>query len=55
VRRSPEYWRIGGAAAALKVVGDRGYDAVRTANAAARRLVGRSGLDRVRREGTFTP
>lgn len=55
VRRSVEYWRIGAAAAAMRAAGERGYDSVRAANDGVRRVVGRLGLNRIRREGTFTP
>lgn len=55
VTRSTEYWRLGAAARALSVTGERGFDAVRAANSAARRLLGRIPLDRLRREGSFTP
>jgi glycosyltransferase involved in cell wall biosynthesis len=55
VRRSADYWRIGAAATALRGMGDRGYDAARSLNARARRVAGRIGVDRLRREGTFTP
>ena len=43
VRRTTEYWRLWVAASALKVTGPRGYAAVRSLNAAVRRLRTRSG------------
>lgn len=55
VRRSPDYWRVGAAALALEVAGDRGFRTVRDANTVLRRLLGRLPLDRLRREGSFTP
>ena len=55
VRRSPDWWRLGAAAMALKVVGDRGFRAVRGANESARRVLSKLPLDKLRREGTFTP
>jgi glycosyltransferase involved in cell wall biosynthesis len=55
VRRSGDYWRLGAAAWSLRVTGDRGFRAVRAANEHARRALGRLPLDRLRREGTFTP
>lgn len=55
VRRSPDWWRLGAAALALKVAGDRGFRVVRGANESARRVLSRLPLDKLRREGTFTP
>jgi len=40
LRRSPEYWRLGAAARALELMGDRGYAAVRATAGRARRLLG---------------
>jgi hypothetical protein len=50
-----DYWRVGAAALALRVAGERGFSAVRAVNERARRVLGRVRGDRVRREGTFTP
>lgn len=55
VRRSPDWWRLGAAAVALKVAGDRGFRAVRGANESARRVLSKVPLHKLRREGTFTP
>ncbi|UDY34116.1 glycosyltransferase family 2 protein [Dermatobacter hominis] len=55
VRRSGDYWRLGAAAWSLRAAGDRGFRAVRSVNEHARRALGRLPLDRLRREGTFTP
>ena len=38
LRRRPDYWRLRLAATALRATGPRGYDAVRSANGAARKL-----------------
>ena len=55
VRRSSDYWRVGAAALALRLAGDRGFAVVRAVNGRARRVLVRVRGDRVRREGTFTP
>ena len=55
VRRSPDYWRVGAAAVALRITGERGFSIVRGANERARRLVTRLRIDRLRRETPFTP
>jgi glycosyltransferase involved in cell wall biosynthesis len=55
VRSSPDYWRLGAAATAMRLTGDRGFEAVRASNEAVRRVAARLRLDRLRREGTFTP
>jgi glycosyltransferase involved in cell wall biosynthesis len=55
VRRSGDYWRLGAAALALRVTGERGFRAARAANERARRALGRLPLHRLRREHTFTP
>lgn len=55
VRSSSEYWRLGAAAGALRITGDRGYDAVRGLNRLARRVLGVLPLHRLRREGSYTP
>lgn len=55
VRRAPDWWRLGAAAFALKVAGERGFRIVRDANQWARRVLARLPGPRVRREGTFTP
>jgi glycosyltransferase involved in cell wall biosynthesis len=55
VRSSADYWRLGVAAAAMRLTGDRGFEAARSVNEALRRATGRLPLDRLRREGTFTP
>jgi len=49
------WWRLGAAAFALKVAGERGFRIVRDANQGARRVLARLPGPRVRREGTFTP
>ena len=41
LRRTTEYWRLRLAASALAVTGERGYDVVRSANGAARRVSAR--------------
>jgi glycosyltransferase involved in cell wall biosynthesis len=55
VRRSADYWRLGAAAAAMRVTGERGFEAVRAANEGARRVLRRLPVERLRREGAFTP
>ncbi len=55
VRRSPEYWRLGAAAGALRVTGEPGYRLVRGASHAARRVISALPVHRFRREGTFSP
>ena len=50
-----EYWRIGLAATALRAAGDRGYDAVRSANAAGPAGRGPAGRARPPLRGHFTP
>lgn len=55
VRRSPDYWRVGAAALALRTAGQRGFSFVRAVNEQVRRILGRVPGDRVRREGPFTP
>ena len=55
VRRSVEYWRVGLAATALRAAGDRGYAAVRSGYALARRAAVRLPVPARRSEGSFTP
>lgn len=55
VRRAPEYWRLGAAAGALRLTGERGWRAVRSLNAAVRRGLGALPLHRLRRETPFSP
>ena len=43
LRRRPDYWRLRAAATALRATGPRGYDVVRSANGAARKLRTRLG------------
>lgn len=55
VRRAPDWWRLGAAAWALRIMGDRGFRLLRRLSHALRRALGRVPLERIRREGTFTP
>ncbi|MFM7069376.1 MAG: glycosyltransferase family A protein [Actinomycetes bacterium] len=55
LRRSPEYWRLGAAAGALRLLGASGYRAVRSSARSIRRLGSVVPVHRLRREGTYTP
>jgi GT2 family glycosyltransferase len=55
LRRSVEYWRLGLAATALRVAGERGFSLVRDANGHLRRALGRVRTGRLGREGSFSP